>query len=243
MYPHPLLQEGLAVALGGRGGLMPATLLSIGRYLERSNMLKVEELFKRSSFRDYDPSLTYPLAAAFVDYFIKKSGFQNYVNLYKNHSASKPEDVPEISITDLPFNLSEWILFLRSNIDDVIQLPDREYVMQTDIISRYSCRMKDTLLITVETSLNNMTSGIFSRFFSKRKYAGEKYLLIAEEGEISVYNLYSDMLIAKYAAVFSENKTFVSYIKGCFLFMIRNDVFDEEIEPLNFIEGSCLQEN
>ena len=89
--------------------------------------------------------------------------------------------------------------------------------------------MKDTLLISTPTILSNFKCKIFDQYFPNRKYNSDKYLIIANQNEISVYNLFSNNLIGKYVASFSIPPNTIPIKDGFYEFVIKKDLFDENI--------------
>ncbi|MFZ1519151.1 MAG: hypothetical protein WAU11_10275, partial [Ignavibacteriaceae bacterium] len=98
----------------------------------------------------------------------------------------------------------------------------------------YFFRIKDTLLIGTKEKVKNYQSKIFNEHFTNRKYKSGKYLIIANQNEISVYNLFSNNLIGKYVASFSIPPKTVPYTDAFYEFVIKKDLFDEELTENDF---------
>ena len=50
LYTSPFFQEGLAVALGGRGGKEPQVILNLGLFLQKSKMLSYQDILSKNNF-------------------------------------------------------------------------------------------------------------------------------------------------------------------------------------------------
>jgi hypothetical protein len=92
----------------------------------------------------------------------------------------------------------------------------------------YLFRIKDTLLIKTSVSIPGYQSKIFKQNFPERKYDSETYLIIANQNEVSVYNLFSNNLIGKYVASFSIPPNIVQVVDGFYEFVIKRALFDEK---------------
>jgi hypothetical protein len=80
--------------------------------------------------------------------------------------------------------------------------------------------------------LSNYKSKKFEEVFPKTEYAGHKYLIKAGSREVNIYNLYTNILIASYSAGFTLDNKEVPNEDGYFIFYVKKDVFEEEIEKL-----------
>lgn len=78
LYTLPLLQEGFAVAFGGRGGKEPDVILEMGAFLANNNFLNYNSLLSKKDFNQYDATMTYPLAGLYNKFLIKALGINKY---------------------------------------------------------------------------------------------------------------------------------------------------------------------
>jgi hypothetical protein len=83
------------------------------------------------------------------------------------------------------------------------------------------------MLLRGQNSLSLFYSSKFAELFPGRKYNGEKYAVLADTGEISVYNLFTGNLIAKYSLSFSLTGKPVPKENGLYQFLIKKSCFDE----------------
>ncbi|MCZ7609506.1 MAG: hypothetical protein M5U17_05015 [Ignavibacterium sp.] len=247
LYTHPFLQEGLAVAFGGRGGLAANTVLETGVFIVKSDLADYPELLSRKYFLNTDASISYPVSGLYTDFLIKQIGIEKFVDLYKQYSTSN--DLNKIETVDknnLPAQ-EKWNLYVDSllnknpvktaensdikNFEPVIKKEEFEIYKNDE---EYLFRIKDTLLIRSSNKFSDYKSKLFAEHFPGRAYQSEKYLIIANPNEISVYNLYSNNLIGKYIASFSIPPKPVNKQNNFYEFFIKKDLFDEDLIVTDF---------
>ncbi|HUI29824.1 MAG TPA: hypothetical protein VLX91_06370 [Candidatus Acidoferrales bacterium] len=234
LYTSPFLQEGFAVAFGGRGGLDPDVVLEAGLYLEQSGMMDFSQLLTRREFMENDASLTYPVSGLYSKFLFEKLGATGYINLYRKCSGAELQvDTMRIDTSDLPSS-REYADFMRKEISRNIievKLPANfELTQGSDIAedsSRFYFRVRDTLLIAVNGQPAIFYSKKFAELFPSRKYRGEKYAIIVNPSEVLVYNLFTGNLIASYVESFALPPLVVPNRDGYFYFSIFKRVFDE----------------
>jgi hypothetical protein len=240
LYTHPFLQEGFAVAFGGRGGLEAHTISEMGVFLIKSGFGNYKELLSKLDFQKADASISYPISGLYSDFLIQNIGIENYLKLYKKYSGNSEKVLSEkINEEDL-LPEDKWNLFIDSlssqnpvktkvdfNVWDYRLITQRNDFEVYENTKDYLFRVKDTLLISTPTTITNFKSKIFSQHFPGRKYNSEKYLIIANQNEISVYNLFSNNLIGKYVASFSLPPKTIPNKDRFFEFVIKKDLFDE----------------
>lgn len=238
LYTHPFFQEGLAVALGGRGGKEPNVILDVGYYMQKSGMLDYRELLDRRNYLKNDPSLTYPVSGLYNAFLLRELGADAYLKLYRNYSANEEMiDTIVIDEHDLPLE-NIWNSFLdayplhpainfgeKEEGSTIITQNERASIMASD--TSYSFRVKDTLLLTVGSPIQGYRSKKFAETFPGRNYAVEKYLIIADSNEINVYNLYTNNLIANFVTGFSIPPMEVPRENNLYIFNVKKSVFDE----------------
>lgn len=239
MYTHPMLQEGLAVALGGRGGKEPGPILSLGAFLARSGMINHTALLTKSDFYSNDPSMSYPLSGLYNRFLLTELGISKYLDLYRRYSGTSEQvDSMRIVSADLPAD-SAWQAFLGSA--DSFQAVD---VYHEDVLPHsadpeanglpgpYRFAIADTMLFGGSSDLSHFQSKQFIDLFGNREYRGEKYAIIADPNEISVYNLYTNNLIAKLVGGFMNPPIAIEKIDDRYQFTVDRNVFDEDLSDL-----------
>ncbi len=230
LYTQPFFQEGFAVALGGRGGKETNVILDLGYYLYKSDFIDYHQLLSKADFYNFDASISYPASGLYNRFLINFLGIDDYLGLYLKYSAdSKNVDKMKIALSDLA-NEEKWKEFLNSYKPsvDVVKFPANIRLIYQDGVNkifqdnkRYYFMVKDTLFIRADIPKENYISKKFREIFKDRKYKGEKYLIIASKEEISIYNLFTNNLIASYISAFS-NAT-VPQKNGLYLFSVKKD--------------------
>lgn len=235
LYTHPFLQEGLAVALGGRGGKEPDVILNLGHFISESGFMNYTELFDANNFKNHDASMSYPLSGLYNQFLLSSNTFDNYIKFYRKYSSS---DVSQLIISpdDLP-DKTEWENFLNKdtinsvNVDfnekDFKLLAENDFYHLKENDDYYLVGLKGNLLISTPDKPENYKSKIFQEFFPDIKYQGEKYLIRINEGEIAIYNLCINNLVANYVSSFTLAMKPVPNENDFYKFCIKKNIFDE----------------
>jgi len=241
LYTHPFLQEGFAVALGGRGGKEPEVILNLGCFLEKSGFPSYKDLLNSNNYKSNDASMSYPLSGLYNDFLLKEISIEKYLKLYLKFSSSN-NITSTISTSDLPAE-EDWLNFLNEYPDNErIKLDfDKNYLEKSVehpafTISRqddyYLFSTMENLLFSDSDNDGKYQSKIFNELFPNSIYNGEKYLLRVNDTEIDVYNLYTNNLIANYASGFTINMKPVPKENGYYKFLLNKDLFDEDLTDL-----------
>ena len=245
LYTHPFFQEGFAVALGGRGGKEPGVILDMGAFLETSGMLDYKDLLSREQFQAQDASMSYSLSGLYNRFLIETTGMENYLSLYRKYSTGAATIANMIiDSLDLP-SATEWAQYvaayqkepdisLPKDIAFSNQPPSGNYRI-TDAGRSCLIELKDTVLLKIDTGRTSAASKQFGELFPGRNYMGEKYAIIPSTDEISIYNLYTGNLIAKYVSAFTAEQKHVPKVNFYYCFFVKKTVFDkgDHIETLN----------
>jgi hypothetical protein len=90
LYTLPILQEGLAVAVGGRWGKDPKVVMQIGPVVIKNGICNLEDILTFNGFHNEVgmPDISYPVSAIFVDMLIKEFGIDKFKDLYLDLSGS-----------------------------------------------------------------------------------------------------------------------------------------------------------
>lgn len=93
LYTLPLIQEGLAVAVGGRWGKSPRVVMQLGPTIIRENLCQLDNLLTRKEFnQEAGPAdITYPIAGIFADMLLKQFGIECFQDIYLQLSGSSEE--------------------------------------------------------------------------------------------------------------------------------------------------------
>ncbi len=245
LYTLPLFQEGFAVAFGGRGGKVAEVILETGAFLGINNLLNYNSLLSKEEFNQFDATMSYPLAGLYNKFLIYELGINKYFSLYEKYSGD--ESVIEglkINLNDLPPD-DRWEIYLKNYPDsNSIKIDISNYDEYKEIESRkniffisenpdyYSFMIKDTLLLEPAQKDNYYQSKLFLELFPHKKYKSEKYGILADSNEVSIYNFYSNNLIAKYVRNFSPLNKKVEQINNLYQFEIKKKIFNEPLREL-----------
>lgn len=242
LYTNPFLQEGFAVAMGGRGGREPHVILDIGYYLLKSGFADYKELLNRKNFFAEDASIGYAVSGLYNKFLIEKNGIDNYISLYKKYSFDESQiNESALSPDDLP-GINEWNNYINNEykLNGIVPYTKNvPTVYKKDLLltmsvegSDYIIGLKDTVLLSVKNPPENYTSSRFKEIFPGKKYSGEKYLLTANSKEILLYNLYTNNLMADYISSFSIPPAKIKPKDGFLYFKLPKKFFDEDISDL-----------
>ncbi len=243
LYTHPFLQEGLAAAYGGRGGIDPGALLPLGRFLYASDYVELRSLLTKDGFDQLDASLTYPAAGLYNRFLVGTIGIRRYLGLYRVHSGFFADSTTRyIDPSELP-DEARWKSFLAgSAAEPVINLDSTAcgahiiFQAGTSTVcedsTRYHFLLADNLVVPGNARYPGYVSRIFREMMPQEQYKGEKFLIRVSDNEVAVYNLFTNTLIADYAMSFSLPPKKVTRVGGRLSFNLRKDAFDEPLEPL-----------
>ena len=242
LYTLPLLQEGFATAVGGRGGKEPHVISELGRFLAQSGFIDYMSLLTKADFYQYDPSLSYPFSGLYVKFLIEHSGIDSFLSLYRKYSGDNAQiDRLKTDVSDLP-PVPAWQHFLdhpdlvnpvgvlRTDVNDFTLLLQTSDFSIYENDQDYLFRIKNRIAVKIPDLLN-YNSKLFDELYPRENYQGEKYIITANEQEVSVYNLYTNNLVVKYTSSFSRDNHPVIQENGYFIFTIHKDVFDAPLEP------------
>lgn len=247
LYTHPFLREGFAVAIGGRGGKEPEVILDLGLFLAKSDMIDIKSLISKDGFYRYDVSLSYPMSGLYNYFLIEEFRPGQYLNLYNKYSGRDAKIMNSIiDENDLP-SLLKWENFLtryaenksidfKSNHENLKQIFQKDNIKIAENNDYYHFRLKDTILLSTKNPLQKYKSKKCKEILPEYSYNGEKYLINANSNEISIFNLYTNNLIAKFVSSFSIPVKNVPQKRGLWEFSILKTVFDENISSLYITE-------
>lgn len=243
LYTHPFFQEGCAVALGGRGGKEPDVILNLGSFLYNSKMLDYSSLLSKEGFRQINVSLSYPVSGLYNKFLIEQIGIKRYLELYGKYSGTANEvEGMKIDESELPeraawhefigvYSQKKAIDFENSQTQTQLIYDGASARIFEDLRSYYF-NLRDTLLIGADTKRHEYHSKKFYGVFGNRKYQGEKYLILANASEISIYNLFTNNLIANYVSSFSDTHSPVPSENGLYYFTVRKYIFNAELKSI-----------
>ena len=242
LYAHPMLQEGIAVAFGGRGGMAAPVLLTLGAFLFQSGAVDLASLCDREEFGQIDPSLSYPAAGLYNRFLFRQLGVERYLALYRTHCGPAGSlDVTRIAPGELPSG-GEWSAYLSKSAGmqpigfDSCSSGARPFYADgrssvTGDGEKYYFRLHDHMRIPGEARLRRYTSSLFRQLYPGEVYAGEEYLVRADSLEVAVYNLFTNSMIAHYAASFAIPPAVVPRSGDTYLFHVQTSALNEPLVP------------
>lgn len=240
-----LFEKGFAGALGGISPRMSGLVTKLGLFLQKSGMLDIGSLSEDSSFTNNDPSLTYPLAAAYNKFLIDKLGARDYLRLYMQKNSPNEKLMTGNSVeATLPY-LDEFRKhaeetepakdILVGDIKDTLPLIfDGEMVRVFDGGDYYWFHTKGSFALTETPGINDYTSKLFKQVIPTRSYAGEKYLISVTREDVIIYNLYNDTVIdAHYKFV---DKQPIAGVSNLYRFRVKKRLFEEPFSELKVVQ-------
>jgi hypothetical protein len=243
LYTLPFLQEGFASATGGRGGLTRSIILDAGYYMQSSGYIPYNSILTKKDFTSEDASMTYPVAALYNYFLLKELGIEAYLELYRNMSGSSGfvDSLTTASIR-LPWQVrfEEFLKTYRylSGVSLEKKGTAGRLIYEGasgkiyDYGNFYFFRIKNNIALSGTDEAASYKSKKFQEIFPNISYKGEKYLITSNAREVSVYNLYTNNLIASYSTGFSLNSQMVPLQDGYYEFYINKDIFDEDLQLL-----------
>ncbi len=213
LYPTPFLQEGFAVAIGGRGGQSNNVLNDVGYFIARYNYANYKPLFSYNNFMKEDPSISYPLAGIFSKFLLEALNVDDYLSFYNQIKIDTTQKI----FDDFNKYIAEYKSFR-----DITFIPSEDV---KEIIADSS------FFLTSKNPIKNYSSAKFTEIFKEKVYKGEKYYFSVDKKEINIYNLYSNELIASYVNSFADVP--VDYfVNGKYKFYISKTLLDEDLNDL-----------
>ncbi len=240
LYTNPFLLEGLAVGLGGRGGNEPELQLQLGAFLHEANFLKMDELLSSAGFSANDVSLSYPFAGFYNDCLLNIMGAEKYLDIYAKYGSKTFATLPTIQQKDLPdtSKCNEYITnkdYKTVHIDmesETSQVVKGDHYIIEENVDCYLFYLKSDMAFNEGGKSPITNSSKFEEIYPGKEFNGAKYLITVNDNEVSLYNLYSNNLVAKYAAGFTLTGKTVTKKNDMYYFAIPKKYFDENIADL-----------
>ncbi|RPI14636.1 MAG: hypothetical protein EHM58_16030 [Ignavibacteriae bacterium] len=227
----PFFLEGFANAFGGRGGISNRVVLDLGVYLQKSGFITYDSLITFDKFYNEDASLTYPVAGLYNLFLFKKLGTDKYLELYKEVNG-KLEDIKSFRVEKISLpGKDEFDNFLKEYEENASILVDEP--KNEDEYYKFSI---DGPFFYTPEDLTNIPADYISKKYNDifKKSPDEickyKYGIVADSLSVSIYNFYTNDIIASYSINFSIDRIHVPFINGKYEFYVKKDLFDEDIK-------------
>lgn len=215
LYTHQLLQEGVAVALGGRSGRSAQVMKETGLSLFNLAYITPEMFLNQTDFAETDPSISYSAGAVMVDYLIKEKGAKPFLTLYKRYSC--PQDqMNQLIIEETLFDLDAFSRYLKqykvtipmseAHNQLLIDTPDLQVYQFNDHKDYFYVSMPSGYYSSSEPDIKaGYKSRIWKETLIQYPYQYQKYFLSVDENDIKLYDLHLDRLIWSISNGFSED--------------------------------------
>ena len=239
LFTHPLLLEGFAVAVGGRGGKTPEILNQLGLFLWKSEWVDMADFIAAQKFWGQNASISYPGSGAYVKFLIQKMGIDAFIKLYSKYGGNQAEiSSMGIALADVP-RRGTWKKYLKLSLENDTVHPSDGYpeslegsyaFKPTNGGQKYAFALPAKTLVYEADHQLEFSSDVFDELLPHQSYTGAKYLIRSSESEIGVYDLYTNTMIGFYASAFSTAGLKAPSKQGIHSFQIDQDVFDIDIE-------------
>ncbi len=246
LYTHPLLQEGIATAFGGRGGIAASTLLQGGAFLVSSSVVDVKDLLVVEQYRNTDPSIVYPVSALYVRFLIERMGMNQFLRLYRRYSGNA-EQVGRMMLhmNDLPPE-SQWLAYVKTAKRNSLIVLDkaggapRRIVAHGDIEIAESgewlrIRMGRNFGLRPAGWRGDYVSSLYRKLVPEGSYNGERFYFAADSAEAVVYDLYTNNSLASYSVHFTTSARAVPHNNGRYEFWVRKNVFPVPVNEMEIV--------
>ncbi|MBW7997610.1 MAG: hypothetical protein FVQ81_13735 [Candidatus Glassbacteria bacterium] len=244
---HPLLREGLAVALGGRGGRDAPVILDVGCFLLRSSLVELDSLCSERAYLEEAVSFSYPASGIYVRFLLETLGLDSVLALYRRYSRPDRDTADwVIDPADLPANkswrdwLDRWRQFavLRpadTPPEDGGVILELEGATVWDRGEKYCFRLDGDLTFSEADPPDGYRSSRFQELFPEQAYPGCRYLVSIRDREIGVYDLYLNTLLANRVPPFMFPAPEPAADESPLIFSVDKSLFTiplEELVPL-----------
>ncbi|HEX2868582.1 MAG TPA: hypothetical protein VHO03_16180 [Ignavibacteriales bacterium] len=244
LFTLPFFQEGFASATGGRGGLMRNIILDAGYYLQKAGYIPYNSILTKKEFASEDASMTYPVSGLYNLFLMNAMGIEAYLKLYRGYSGSD-EYVKSLQTDSIKLPPQTRFREFLNSYNSLSGISFEEKGTPGRLIYEgsagkiydsgkfYLIRLRSNMILSDPEKSGSYKSKKFEEIFPKTAYTGAKYLVTSSEREVSVYNLYTNNLIASYSQGFSFSQRNVPRVQGgMYQFYISKDIFDEDLEFL-----------
>ena len=259
LFTLPVLQEGFAVALGGRWGKSPEVVKQLSPILISENICKLDDLLLSVGFNQTMPDISYPVAGSFSKMLISEYGIDNYKKIYLLLSGSLDKvqklTPSEVKITIEQICKTDWETInnqFKRHLDQLKNINLKPGISKSgNNISELS---GDSLIVFVKEtedcyefiirSLNNTPAGTIllhnNNYLSSGNYRSSMYTEQFPNSEYSGF---------KYGIKFDINETgFYNYMTNCLeakyatAFSPNINYWDEKLSSISFsLKKSVLQ--
>ncbi len=224
LYTHTFLQEGLAVAIGGRGGQSRDALMETGKFLLDTGMVNYSDFYDVEKFRTEHPSISYPVAGLLTRVMLDHYSPEEYLALYKKYSNSSGNFS---EITEL-----EWLT--KDIIDEYVENNSFRsiffHVDETDFEPIYTSEKLQVSVSNERLQLKSKSSVDFD--FQNNAFIeseNSRYSLTCSSEEIKLVDNLLDEIIAIWSLNFTLSDEAIPFENGYYTFYINQTVLSLNI--------------
>lgn len=237
LYTHPLVEEGLAVALGGRGGIDPRLMLHVGAFLADSGFIDVEALMELDGFNRMDRSMSYPVSGYFVSNYVDAHGMESFLEKYSRLDFGDPSDAPAAPIELIKAKPATAMPLIDPNpeeMDGGCRDDGENPPFVVDRGDAYCFMSTGDFYAAQGLDMMGFSSRIINQFYDGHRLTNENYLIRVSGDQISVYDIVTDTLLFQHSSGFTLDGKGVAENEGCFRFCIDKSLFQLHGEGINF---------
>lgn len=240
LYVHPLLQEGIAVMLGGRGGITNHLILHSGYFLIKNNFVDIKDFFSRNNFFKEDASISYSASGLYISFLLKNLGVDKFFTLYSQNGINT-KDLKEDVLFKTPLTDENWSAFITEYTE---QYQKSEQIFPVDTFNNvkiiydksglriskeeeFYCLLTDCDILLKDTNnAENYVSSKFKEIYKNVPYNGEHFLITVKKEEISFYDLFTNSIIYQFSSGFDEKHRAITIKDGKYLFAIKKNLIE-----------------
>jgi hypothetical protein len=220
LYTHTFLQEGLAVAIGGRGGTSTGALMEAGKFLIDTGMVNYSDYYDIAMFGAEHASLSYPVAGLLTRIILDHYKPEEYLALYKKYSNS----------TCRFSNISELSWLTKDAIDEYMKDNNFKTIFlsgkEQDYRNMYS---GETLQISVSKEMLQFKCKGDINFDYKDDSFNEtengRYSLKCSDEEIRLTDNLLGEVISSWSINFTLSDEKIPFVDGYYQFFLEKAVF------------------
>lgn len=221
LFTHTFLQEGLAVAIGGRGGQSTNALMEAGKFLIDTGMVNYSDYNDVAMFRAEHASISYPVAGLLTRVMLNHYSPDEYITLYKKYSNSSGS-----------FSIIKELSWLTKDvIDDYMKINSFRTIFFSGDEEEYrNIYSGEILNISVAKEMlqfkckGNINFDVKDNSFNERENG--RYSLNCSNEEIKLTDNLLDEVISSWSVNFTLSDEKIPFVDGEYQFYMEKAVFD-----------------
>lgn len=258
LYTLPFFMEGFAVAVGGRGGMVPRVVTDLGCYLQKTGELTYDSIFTFDQFRNMDGSMTYPVSGLYNSFLLSELGSYKYLELYKKVNGDL-EYVKNINLNSLNLPVgTKWDSYLEDyknnpniyfDANDTNTLNNGGNMGSIDVLNNGNIKFSIPEYMFIgflenNVSTTNYTSKLFITMFPEDsinlKFLTE-YGIFVDSISVKIVNFYNDEIVVNYYKELSSENQKVPERKNRYEFFVKASILNQNQRIDYVINGIILK--